>query len=119
MADHESTTRPNVFQRFLTAIEGREIVVVRGLIVLAVSLGLIWGFDLTEVSAQLNRTLDAIGVFVQILGLGWIRGGVAPYKEVEIQQKPDGTLVAGPASGIETGTELVGVSAYPVDDERL
>ena len=102
----QAADRAPWWRHLLDRIEGREVVVVRGLIVLVVSVGLVWGVDLTDVGDRLEDTLDALGVFVQLLGLAWVRSGVTPAREVVEARRADGAIVAGEGSPLPTGMVL-------------
>lgn len=81
-----------------------EPVVVRTAIGLIVSLGLVWGVDLTNVGEQVAQTADLVGALVLLLGVAWARQGATPAVEVVVTQEPSGALVAGPASAQTTGS---------------
>lgn len=83
-----------------------EPVVVRTAIGLVVSLGLVWGVDLTNVGEQVAQTADLVGALVLLLGVAWARQGATPSSTVVVTQEPSGALVAGPASTQTTGALL-------------
>lgn len=81
-----------------------EPVVVRTAIGLIVSLGLVWGVDLTNVGEQVAQTADILGALVALLGVAWARQGATPAATVVATREPSGALVAGPASDQATGS---------------
>lgn len=105
MAHKAPSSRLPWWRRLLDRIEGREVVVVRGLITGGVAVGLIWGVDLTDVGERLEQTLDVLGTVLIPLGVVWQRSGVVPAKEVLATNRA-GVVLAGPASTFPTGTPL-------------
>lgn len=81
-----------------------EPAIVKGLIGLLVSLGLIWGVDLTSVGDQLSQTADVVGSIIALLTPLWIRTSVTPDAKVVASVDTHGTVVAGAASPLPTGT---------------
>lgn len=92
----------STFKRLLAT----EPAIVKGAIGLLVALGLIWGFDFTQVGDQLAQTADVVGSLVALLTPVWIRASVRPDATVVQAIEPDGTVVAGPASPLPTGTVI-------------
>lgn len=90
--------------RKLREFVAREPVVIRTAIGLFVSLGLVWGVDLTNVGEQVAQTADIVGALVALLGVAWARQGSTPASTVVVAQEPSGALVAGPASTQTTGS---------------
>lgn len=81
-----------------------EPVVVRTAIGLVVSLGLVWGVDLTNVGEQVAQSADIVGALVLLISVAWARQGSTPAATVVVTQEPSGALVAGPASVQTTGS---------------
>lgn len=88
----------------LRELVAHEPVVVRTAIGLIVSLGLVWGVDLTNVGEQVAQTADIVGALVALLGVAWVRQGVTPASTVVATREPSGAVVAGPASDEVTGS---------------
>lgn len=84
-----------LWRRLLTL----EPAVVRGVIGAVVSLGLIWGFDLTPWGDRLTQTADILGTLVLLLTPLWVRHGVTPAASVVAKVDPkSGDVVNGPAA---------------------
>lgn len=92
------------FLRFVRELVTREPVVIRTVITTLVSIGLIWGVDLTELGTRVADTADLVGVLVAAVGVAWVRQGVTPASTVVATQEPSGAIVAGPASDKPTGS---------------
>lgn len=73
-----------MLRRLYDRIEGREVVVARGLITLVVVVGASWGADFTDIGQRAENTLDAVAVFAALVGLGWQRHGVTPVKDPRV-----------------------------------
>lgn len=94
------------FLRGLRELVTREPVIIRTVITTVVSIGLIWGVDLTDLGTRVADTADLIGVLVAAVGVGWVRQGVTPASTVVATKEPSGAIVAGPASNETTGSLL-------------
>lgn len=92
--------------RFLRELVTREPVIIRTTITTLVSIGLIWGVDLTELGTRVADTADLVGVLVAAVGVAWVRQGVTPASTVVATEEPSGAIVAGPASDKPTGSLL-------------
>lgn len=92
----------STFKRLLAT----EPAIVKGAIGLLVALGLIWGFDFTQVGDQLAQTADVVGSLVALLTPVWIRASVRPDAVIVASKDKDGNTVAGPAHTLPDGVIL-------------
>lgn len=87
----------------------REPALLTGVVTSGLGLAVLFGINITK---------EQVGGIVLFLGavMGLVRFLTTPAAEVVVQEKPDGTVVAGPASSIGTG-EPVDVEVAPITDE--
>lgn len=78
----------------------------KGVIVALVSLGLIWGLDLTQLGSQLENSVDVVfGVLVPLLTAMWIRRSV--YSPATVQRMVQEASTA-PGIWVADGTATTG-----------
>lgn len=84
-----------------------EPAVVKGVVGLLVSLGLVWGADFTQLGEQLKETADIVGSVVVLLTSWWIRSSVTPWWKVAAAVDINsGKFVAGPSAPQDNGTPV-------------
>jgi hypothetical protein len=109
--DHRAEAKEPWWTRF----KDLEPALLRGIIGLLVSLGLVWGLDFTDLGEQLKETADILGSIVTLVVAWWTRGVVVPVKKAAAVQKPDGKIVAGPAGILREGQPVAVVPTRPHD----
>lgn len=95
-----------------------EPALVKGAIALVVAGLLIWGVDVSDVGDRIAQTADVLGALVALLSPLWIRQSVSPAARVVQTVLPDGTVVAGPASPLKTGTVIPDSPTAPGHPEQ-
>lgn len=84
----------------------REPALILGVVTAAFGLAALFGLPVTE--QQIAGVVAFVGAVVALL-----RFLTVPASEVVVQEKPDGQLVAGPASEAPTGTKVETVDVVP------
>lgn len=83
-----------------------EPAVVRAVIGGVVLVLAVWGVDAADLGERVETTvLTALGLVPVLVGW-WTRSAVTPNAKVVEEVQPDGTVVAGEASPLPTGTEV-------------
>lgn len=85
----------------------REPALLLGVVTTAFGVAALFGLPVDE--QQIAGVVAFVGAVVMLL-----RYLTVPAAEVVVQQKPDGSVVAGPAAAAPTGTVLEQVDAVPV-----
>lgn len=85
-----AATAPSRWRRLLSL----EPALVRGAVGSVVTVGLVWGVDLSDLGERVATTADVVlGTLLPLLAAWWIRGAVVPRAKVGA---PDGDTASAP-----------------------